>query len=143
VSSRAGHIANYTLTPNEALQSVVCAPKKCSDYFPYGKILREYVNAEPEKYLTTHHERDRETGLDYRGARYYDSEVARFLSLDPLAVQRASQSPYNYVSGNPISRTDPDGRLDDYYQNAAGEIKWFDNTASEIVDKLDQHRSSL
>jgi hypothetical protein len=41
------------------------------DYFPYGSILREFVNSNgPEKYLTTHHERDVETGLDYRGARY-------------------------------------------------------------------------
>ena len=44
------------------------------DYYPYGKILREWVPATgAEKYLTTHHERDQETGLDYRGARYYDA----------------------------------------------------------------------
>ncbi|MBL0051175.1 MAG: hypothetical protein IPP29_06450 [Bacteroidetes bacterium] len=41
--------------------------------------------ARQEKYLTTHHQRDEETGLDYRGARFYDCDVARFLSLDPLA----------------------------------------------------------
>jgi RHS repeat-associated protein len=81
------------------------------DYFPYGSILREFVNSTgPEKYLTTHHERDQETGLDYRGARYYDSDVARFLSLDPLAADYASWSPYNYVLGNPIRLVDPDGR---------------------------------
>lgn len=106
------------------------------DYFPYGKILRQYVASNgPERYLTTQHERDQETGLDYRGARYYDSDVARFLSLDPKAADYASWSPYNYVMGNPISLTDPTGRNSDYYQNAAGEIKWFDNTASSVVDQ--------
>jgi hypothetical protein len=39
-----------------------------ADYFPYGKVLREYVNGQAERYLTTQHERDQETGLDYRGS---------------------------------------------------------------------------
>lgn len=84
------------------------------DYYPYGKILRQFVSSgmEEERYLTTGHERDKETDLDYRGARFYDSDVARFLSLDPLAVKRLSMTPYNYVLGNPVMRVDPDGKLD-------------------------------
>ncbi len=81
-----------------------------ADYYPYGKVLREFVNERAEKYLTTLHQRDEETGLDYRGARYYDSDIARFLSLDPKAREFASWSPYSYVLGNPISLIDPDGR---------------------------------
>jgi RHS repeat-associated protein len=81
-----------------------------ADYYPYGKVLREFVNGASDRYLTTHHERDQETGLDYRGARYYDSDVARFLSLDPLAADYASWSAYNYVMGNPISLIDPTGK---------------------------------
>ncbi len=83
------------------------------DYFPYGKILRQYVNSGgPERYLSTQHERDQETGLDYRGARYYDSDIGRFLSLDPLGGHevQVDKSPYMYVWGNPVSNTDPDGR---------------------------------
>ncbi len=84
-----------------------------ADYFPYGKILKEYVNTgsgDPEKFLTTQHERDQETGLDYRGARFYDSDIARFLSLDPLATEFPGWSAYNYVMGNPISLVDPTGK---------------------------------
>ena len=81
-----------------------------ADYFPYGKILREYVESDEERFLTTQHERDRETGLDYRGARYYDADVARFLSLDPLATRYLDQSPYHYVLGNPIKYIDPTGK---------------------------------
>ena len=80
------------------------------DYYPYGKVLREYDNGAGDKYLTTQHERDQETGLDYRGARYYDSDVARFLSLDPKAAKYPMLSPYNYVAGNPIVLVDPDGK---------------------------------
>jgi RHS repeat-associated protein len=46
----------------------------------------------------------------YRGARFYDSDIARFLSLDPLAVDFPEWSDYNYVLGNPLMFTDPDGR---------------------------------
>jgi RHS repeat-associated protein len=80
------------------------------DYYPYGKILRQFIANAPEPYHTTHHERDVETGLDYRGARYYDSDIARFLSLDPLAANYPSLSDYSYVAGNPIIFIDPDGR---------------------------------
>ena len=82
------------------------------DYFPYGKTLRAFsaLPGSGEKFLTTQHQRDGETGLDYRGARFYDSDVGRFLSLDPLAMDFASWSPYNYVFGNPIVYIDPDGR---------------------------------
>ncbi len=79
------------------------------DYFPYGKSLREYSFGETEKFLTTQHERDTETGLDYRGARFYDSDIARFLSLDPLAADYPSLSDYSYVAGNPIHFIDPTG----------------------------------
>jgi RHS repeat-associated protein len=80
------------------------------DYFPYGKVLRQYVPENPrERFLTTYHERDYETGLDYRGARFYDSDVGRFLSLDPLAAKFGDLSPYNYVFSNPIKYIDPLG----------------------------------
>lgn len=80
------------------------------DYYPYGKVLREYANGASERYLTTQHERDTETGLDYRGARFYDSDIARFLSLDPLAMDFPEWSDYNYVIGNPVMFIDPDGK---------------------------------
>jgi RHS repeat-associated protein len=80
------------------------------DYYSYGKILREYDNGAGDRYLTTNHERDKETGLDYRGARYYDSDIARFLSTDPWADKYPGWSTYNYVMGNPIRLIDPTGK---------------------------------
>ncbi len=80
------------------------------DYFPYGKILRQYTNGPVERFLTTQHERDIETGLDYRGARFYDSDVARFLSLDPHAGEYVDFSPYCYVAGSPLLFVDANGK---------------------------------
>jgi len=101
------------------------------DYFPYGKILREFQPNNAEKFLTTQHERDVETGLDYRGARFYDSDIGRFLSLDPLAADFASWSAYNYVLGNPISYVDPDGKKPD--DPPGREITLTDNKDHSIL----------
>ncbi len=109
------HLGNTRIVyePTYAGGVLELAINYATDYFPYGKVLREYVNTstgDPEKFLTTQHERDKETGLDYRGARFYDSDVARFLSTDPKATKYPSMSPYNYVGGNPIIAIDPDGK---------------------------------
>jgi len=64
-------------------------------------------------------ERDAESGLDYFGARYYASNMGRFMSPDwsgatvpvPYANLSNPQSLnlYEYVGNNPLSRFDPDG----------------------------------
>jgi RHS repeat-associated protein len=106
------HLGNtrmtYRILPTASATFTI---EEMMDYDPYGKILRHYSTG-GEKYLTTQHQRDTETGLDYHGARFYDCDVARFLSVDPLAVKRLGLSPFNYVQGNPIIRVDPDGKLD-------------------------------
>jgi len=84
--------------------------EQVADYYPYGKTLREFIADDAEKFLTTHHERDQETGLDYRGARFYDAEVGRFLGVDPLAVAFASWSSYSFVLGCPTRYIDPTGQ---------------------------------
>jgi len=79
--------------------------ESATDYYPYGKALRSFGK---ERYQSTYHERDVESGFDYRGARFYDGEVVRFNSLDPLAYP--SLSDYSYVAGNPNYYIDTDGR---------------------------------
>jgi RHS repeat-associated protein len=64
-------------------------------------------------------ERDTESGLDYFGARYYASNMGRFMSPDwasnPQAVPYASYADpqslnlYTYMRNNPLGGVDPDG----------------------------------
>jgi RHS repeat-associated protein len=81
------------------------------DYYPYGKVLRKFEEGQ-ERYLSTQHERDRVTGLDYRGARYYDSDLGRFLSVDPLAHQAPVWTPDRAFFDNPIKYVDPDRQFE-------------------------------
>ena len=49
------------------------------------------------------------TGLSYNRARYYNPELRRFISEDPLAD--VSGQPYAYANSNPNTYTDPNGLL--------------------------------
>lgn len=56
--------------------------------------------------------RDPDTGLIFLRARWYDPEVGRFISPDPLwgALERpASLNRYAYVENNPVNGVDPTG----------------------------------
>jgi RHS repeat-associated protein len=82
------------------------------DYYPYGEILRQYTygSGVNDKYKFTEKERDTETNYDYFGARFYDSELARWLQVDPLWEKYHGWSSYNYTLNNPLRFIDPDGK---------------------------------
>jgi RHS repeat-associated protein len=104
------HLGNTRMVFSASCEShaVVYNYEFVADYTPYGRILRSTGH---EKYQTTQHERDAETDLDYRGARFYDSDAGRFLSLDPLAAKYLALGAYVYVAGNPVIYTDPTGQF--------------------------------
>ena len=64
----------------------------------------------------TGYERDKESGLDYAQARYYNSNHGRFTSVDPLTASASIRNPqtfnrYSYVLNSPYKFTDPLGLL--------------------------------
>ncbi|RMG76733.1 MAG: DUF4258 domain-containing protein [Bacteroidetes bacterium] len=65
---------------------------------------------EETKYKFSRKELDVETNLSYFGARYYDGEIARWWSVDPVPNPESGLTPYHYVRNNPINSIDPDGR---------------------------------
>jgi len=83
---------------------------------PYGGILFENNNGYIPRLKFSGKEREKESQLDYFGARYYDNRSFRFLSVDPIINKdEALVNPqlwnlYSYCDNNPISRFDPDGR---------------------------------
>jgi RHS repeat-associated protein len=93
------------------------------DYRPYGeKILNndEKKSANPKCGLGdnqrgyTNHVHDKDTGLTYMQARYYDPAIGRFMGIDPVGVMLDNQVSFNryaYGNNNPYRYTDPDGEI--------------------------------
>jgi len=80
-------------------------------YLPYGELFVSQRNSEfDSRYKFTAKELDNETSYTYFGARYYDSELSVWLSVDPMSDKYPMLSPYAYCANNPIILIDPDGR---------------------------------
>jgi RHS repeat-associated protein len=88
-------------------------------FFPYGveRVIEQSDTA--NNYKFTGKERDAETGLDDFGARYYDSNLGRFMTPDwdakPTSVPYAkfgdpqTLNLYAYVENGPLNNVDADG----------------------------------
>jgi RHS repeat-associated protein len=84
-------------------------PVSAQDYYAYGGILNQSVSGD-DRYKFTGKQRDDETNYDYFGARYYNSDVGIWHSLDPMRDSHPGESPYVYCNNNPLSVVDADGR---------------------------------
>ncbi|NSW45739.1 MAG: RHS repeat-associated core domain-containing protein [Bacteroidales bacterium] len=101
-------------------------------YLPYGELfVSQSLNGYDARYKFTGKERDEETGYDYFGARYYDSDLSFWLSVDPMASERSWVSPYSYCQNNPIGRIDPTGALDGWYNDENGTTTYDANINSQ------------
>ncbi|MBN2772023.1 MAG: hypothetical protein JXR90_15135, partial [Spirochaetes bacterium] len=60
----------------------------------------------------------------YFGARYYDSDLSVWLSVDPMSDKYPSTSAYMYVLGNPLILIDPNGM-------SASNPDWVETTDDE------------
>ena len=81
------------------------------DYEPYGKVLGTAVAKDGPGY--TGHVLDAATGMNYMQQRYYDPEIGRFLSADPVTADGSTGANFNrywYANNNPYRFSDPDGR---------------------------------
>jgi RHS repeat-associated protein len=94
-------------------------------YDSFGNLLSTTANSTlptPNfRYGYTGRELDAESGLDYYRARYYDSKVGRFVSVDPMGFGAGDTNLYRYVGNNSTNATDPSGMIswNDIQQGAA------------------------
>ncbi len=97
------HLGSTRLVTDEN-KNIVSA----TTYHPYGE---PDTKEGTEEYLFTGKEQD-VTGFYYYGARYYDPEIGRFLTRDPLKGERREPQTLNryaYCLNNPLKYTDPTG----------------------------------
>jgi len=57
----------------------------------------------------------------------------KWWSVDPMAHKYSHLTPYDFVGGNPINRTDPNGA--DWFKDENGNTQWFDNSSGGFSDK--------
>jgi len=103
------------------LSPVACAEPSQSKGEPKG------VRHTPDSYRDRK-EKDTETGYSYPstgsgrrfGARYLDTDLSIWLSVDPMADKYPSMSAYMYTAGNPVMLVDPDGLAPRIYIETKG-----------------------
>ncbi len=80
------------------------------EYFPSGETFYEArSDHQRTPYLFNGKELDKETGLYYYGARYYDPRISLWYGVDPMAEKYPALSPFAYTANNPLRFVDPDG----------------------------------
>ena len=67
------------------------------------------TGASPNRLKYTGREDDG-TGLYYYRARYYDPQIGRFISEDPIGFAAGDVNFYQYTSNNPVNNNDPSGK---------------------------------
>jgi RHS repeat-associated protein len=82
-------------------------------YEPFGETIESDKQKDDTGY--TGHQHDKDIGLTYMQARYYDPVIGRFYSNDPVGYTPKnpvmSFNRYLYVNNNPYKYTDPNGEF--------------------------------
>jgi len=115
------------------------------DFDPWGQERDTQLTS--NNYKFTGKERDAESGLDYFSARYYASNMGRFMSPDPAgvrAIKLANPQTWNwyaYVQNNPLRYTDPTGMYtcaDDHNKCATDKDKAFEASRQNDLKSTDK-----
>ena len=115
-------------------------------YLPYGELFVSQRNSEKfdSRYKFTAKELDNETSYTYFGARYYDSELSAWLSVDPMSDERRWLSPYAYCQWNPLVLVDPSGMLDwEPVVTESGGVKYLAEKGDNIYTFMSQYNLSF
>ena len=114
-----------SLGSTRLMTGVTRAVVECDDYLPFGELLN-YSGCSGSggtSHKFTGKERDAESGLDYFGARYYGSNMGRFMSPDSTGysglTNPQSWNLYAYTLNNPLRYIDPSGHTVECTNEAA------------------------
>jgi RHS repeat-associated protein len=80
-------------------------------YDSFGNIVGQTNAAAGDRFTYTGREYDAELDLYYYRARYYDPQLGRFVSQDPLSFAAGDANLYRYVGNSPTIYTDPSGLM--------------------------------
>ncbi len=113
---------------------------------PYGDVQKVWTSTYDPKLKFSGKEREGYSELDYFGARYYDHNSYRFISVDPIInKEEALSNPqlwnlYAYCRNNPITYLDPDGKVE---TNLIGPKIFIDDYLNSITHMTTTSDSGL
>src|SRR5262249_34886615 len=84
-------------------------------YDSFGNITSQSNSAFQPLFGYTGQLFDKDTGLQYNLARWYDPHLGRFVSQDPSGFAAGDPNLYRYVTNSPPNFTDPTGRYAEGY----------------------------
>jgi RHS repeat-associated protein len=107
---RGGSFYYYHADGLGSIAAITNAAKSVVQSYSYDSFgMVKPSTAFRNSFTYTAREWDRETGLYYYRARYYDPMVGRFISKDPIGFAGGDVNLYGYVQNNPVNQTDPTG----------------------------------
>jgi RHS repeat-associated protein len=87
--------------------------KSCDNYYPFGLAFNAYSRERSVPNLYKYNGKEEQDELDLAwldyGARMYQSELGRWMTIDPMSETSRKWSPYTYAYNNPLIFVDPDG----------------------------------
>ena len=107
---------------------------KAIEYLPFGDKRTQSGSFDKAKNNYTGQYEDNESDLYYYGQRYYNSNIGRFLSADPLYAEEMDSrgidtqelNLYAYVRNNPYKYVDPSGNY--FEESGMGRSMTFEQT---------------
>jgi len=82
-------------------------------YDTFGVEVSETNPSVKSRFGFTGRDRDRESGLQYYRARYYDPKTGNFISQNPIGFAAGDANLYRYVGNGPTNERDPSGLIGD------------------------------
>jgi len=132
-----------TYNANGDVTSITVLQK--NDYYPFGTLHKGKSSVATNKYLYNGKELQTDYNFDLYdyGARFYDAQLGRWHSVDPLAEKYYGWSPYNYVANNPLRFIDPNGKEIYIIVNGEAVLATNENiNNSSLADRITALRST-
>ena len=111
IGGRSGHFLQDNHGSAVALTDASGSITSSASYDSFGNSTNNLTT----RYQFTGREKDDFTGLYYYRARWYDEQLGRFISEDPIGLSGGINE-FAYIGNNPLSGTDSSGLTPEYDQ---------------------------
>ncbi|MEU2775510.1 RHS repeat-associated core domain-containing protein [Streptomyces sp. NPDC007162] len=112
-------------------------------YLPFGKVRGTAPTSWPGDKGYVGGIADSGTGLEDLGAREYDAQTGRFVSLDPLleSSDPSQITGYDYSGNDPVTGSDPTGAS--WFSSLSNAVSGFAQTAGQVMQRTNWAQAAL